>query len=180
MARTNKTYKDYITKRASKSRGKPSNLWAITHPFPTYNAFGTPEFVDQSMRQYKRADGFDAFDFERDYSHVTNPLWNPEDISYSIPGAKQFLYMRIKRENRSEPKVFFPVSNQSLTLIHLRSSRVYSAVVETINGGSHQGAATGSVIIKHISKLGILVGDDARKIKKKLPQKYKKLVKINK
>lgn len=177
-----KVYRSYETERAGK-RGKPSPRYALTHPFPTYNAFGAPQFVDMQYRQYRIGDGMDALEFEKSNNGQTNINWNPNGTQY-IPGRLQFMYIRCPRNvnskrTSSQGKLVIPNVGEDLILIHLNTKVIYTCEVQSsYSGPSSEYKPCGSLVITSIARLGVAKDEVAKRVKDNLQKKYKKLIKV--
>lgn len=182
-----KTYISYESERAGK-RGRPSEEYAATHPFPTYRGFGDPSFVDSEGRHYRKGDGFDALEFEKDNQLRTNRFWEPHDDSFNVngyPGELQFLYVRapirenVKRKKAKMERLSVPIEGQEIVLIHLSTKLVYMCKIRSaVNAQGSPRESCGSVIVRNIEEVGIASKDSTRMIKNNLTSKYKKLIKV--
>ena len=172
-------FRNYASERAGK-RGVPSEAYARSHPYPTYNQFGDPQFIDVQLRGYKVGDGQDAKNF---YKHNTSdPRWNPseEKDSKSVPPSpgEHLLYMRIKKGALRRNILGFPKSDDALTLIHLKSKRVYQCEVQKVKGHDSGRSNTGTVVIDFIHYKGTVNNEYMQGIKDQLPQSMKPLIKL--
>lgn len=155
------------SERPVRATAKRSRDYYDRVKYPTYSQFDKPEAMDEYGRQYRAGDGED---FENMILTGEMKRGNPFD---SLQEKKTLLYIRL---NKGASFITGPPRMASkISVIHIRSGKLYSGHVESIEGFG-RGSSTGSAVISKWKLEGqsstALYGSSMEQLPKKYQRTY--------